>query len=106
MKPTNFTLAFKSIKALDTLYKSAILIGAGYGGYKLFKAYKWLNKNMSTDLIDPTSKENLAYQSAGKLTEMITDGKENDVGTYIYRNKNGNPIAWVFDKIAKIRGDL
>jgi len=56
--------------------------------------------------IDPTSEKNLAYQGASGFVKGASAGKYKNVADWTWQTRKYNPLAWAFEGIAKLTGDL
>ncbi len=56
--------------------------------------------------VDPTNANNIVNQSATSIVKSVSNNKYQNVGDWVYKTKTYNPIAWAFEGIAKLNGDL
>ncbi len=66
----------------------------------------YINRKKLIEKIDPTNKNNLANTGFHSLVKTIDPTETRTYGEYLYDNKSIHPLAWIFEGIGKLTGDL
>jgi hypothetical protein len=65
----------------------------------------WYNRRAIIGAVDITSDQNIAYQTANKLTQAATGDSGQTFGGWVYDTRAYNPLAWINEGIMKVLGD-
>lgn len=56
--------------------------------------------------VNPASDQNVVNQAASKFVQEASDGQYENVGDWVYQTRGTNPIAWIFEGVGRLTGDL
>lgn len=82
-----------------------VLIGAGVLG-AVYIASQKEKISAALDKVNPASENNFVYQGTSKIVQAATMSEADSVGDLIYKTRYVNPIAWIFEGVGRITGDL
>ena len=85
------------IDGLMVLTGAVVIIG----GYLYYKKDAIIDS--VTTAVDVTSDENIVNQT---FHAIANDPQGRSYGEYIYDNKEIHPLAWIFEGVGKLTGDL
>ena len=66
----------------------------------------YINRKKMLEKIDPTNENNIANTSFHRLVNAIDPEETRTYGQYLYENKSIHPLAWIFEGIGTLNGDL
>lgn len=69
-------------------------------------AFLYWKRDAIAAALDPTRESNLAHQAATKAINAVTDGGYESVGDWAWATRDYNPLAWVFEGIGRVTGDI
>jgi len=77
-----------------------VIAGVGTAAYVSYK------KKDIIAAVNPANDNNIINNQVSSVVKKITQGKSSSLGELTYKTRAYNPLAWIFEGVGKITGDL
>jgi len=66
----------------------------------------YIKRKKIKQALDVTSDKNVFYSNTSDFVRGASSGKYKNVADFTYKTRKYNPLAWAFEVIGKLNGDL